>query len=1136
MRTIIFAFICALFTLSSLSDVQARRGSYRKNRKHKGLKYKKKEYKIEKSKRRKKKVVKQKKRRPMAIGAFQRYTKIRILQRLKGQIQTLNQIISQTPQRLRGDLYFRLAEHYWEVAKYYDFVGHKYDDYRGRPEWPEKKRLQAQAWVTAKEYRKKAAAQYFKIIRGYPNFNRLCEAYYFLGKNLFDMGREKPALQVFRTMIQKFASSYPKCPFIPNAYLAFGEHYFNNNQVRTALGSYQQVLHFRTSTIYAFALYKVAWCYYNLVRYRLALRKFIEVVQHARRASGRWGSNARRLQLLKEALRDLVLAYSQVGEARQAKNNFFTWGGEGNYLKMMSGLGGLYREQGKNDKIIYLYSQLMQIQSGSPKTMLYQLYIAQAVDRVRSKKETIQAVFKLVKLVKHFRKINPKSAIYKQAIQEIQPQIKEFATFRHYEGQRTRRPHYLTEAMEFYRAYLMLFPRGKDALKMRFFFAELLFKRKKYEQAAAQYTKVLKLNPKSKYALDSGYNPVLAYHRLMKKRGLDVTNVGSKRGQSTSKRPLPPIAKRFLTACETFLKYFSKGTRAIDVSYKAAQLYYFFNHYDKALPRFYFLVKKFPKHEYAIYAAHYILDVYNVQEKWIELNKWAWRFYKMPGLGDAKFKREVRDFIVHSGMKTCERIDNAKKYLEAASCYNKFATEFPDNKRLAPTALFNASINYYKAKQAEKALHVRRKLLSRFPKSKYVKRTILDLGTVYADRANFGESARYYEMYVTRYKKDKKRSGKPQSTYYDALTRAARFREANGENEKSIDHYKKLIGDENFRKRHTSEFVRLYMHIAKYYKKRGNLSRYGRMMRSSYDHKDRKGKKIRRYFPAGLKIHARMEHALAEQKLGRRRKAEKIYTGVPRAYDRLSEVAKKKYYQAAYAAANVRFLNAEKLFREYAKIRLSNRMNKKQMGKTLRKKDKALNKAWKAYGKVIKYRQGHWGVAAYYRAGDISLNYSKFLYNAPIPSKASIRKQAIRHIRKLLYQRRVPGRFHARVLRSPQMRQTILDLVEKISQNFRDALQRRSEPYEKKAVEFYTKALGMAHRLSVYNKWTKKTLARLATLRPYDFPKHLESISSSPFSSSDFTFSKKIMGELKAAPTPLPPARSKTPQVPQPPK
>lgn len=194
--------------------------SYRELRKKKGmsLKSKKRSYEIQEIKKMKVAPVEDtKKRGPMKLQAFERFNQERQRQITDEQIKSLIEIIETTPKDQRADLYFRLAEHYWESSKYYDFIGHRYDDFQGRPDWPEKKRLQTQAWARANEARKKAATEYFKIINNYPDYPRLCEAYFFLGKNLIEMNETQKGLGVYRPFLQKFARTYPKCPFIPNA-------------------------------------------------------------------------------------------------------------------------------------------------------------------------------------------------------------------------------------------------------------------------------------------------------------------------------------------------------------------------------------------------------------------------------------------------------------------------------------------------------------------------------------------------------------------------------------------------------------------------------------------------------------------------------------------------------------------------------------------------------------------------------------------------------------------------------------------------------------------------------------------------------------------------------------------------------
>lgn len=1084
--------------------------SYRRNRRHKGFKSQKTTYSIGEVKKRRRGAKGTDKRRPMELSVFERFAQERMQKKTEEQIKDLQEIINNTPQNDRADYYFRLAEHFWENSKYYDFVAHKYDDYRNRPEWPEKARLQQQASQTSKLYKRKAATQYYTIIKQYPDYKNLCQAYYFLGKNLFEMGQEKPALQVFNTMISKFARSYPACPFIPNAYLAFGEHYFNTGAVRNALRSYEQVLHYRNASIYGFALYKVAWCHYNLVNYDLSLRKFVEVVNHARQAIASYSSQGRRIQLMREALRDLVLAYSQIGQSAEAKNQFLQIGGEEHYIQMLRNLGALYREQGKFADAIVIYQELMRLTPDNPNVLFYQLYVTQAVDRVRTKEDTIRETGSLSTLIKQFRQRGNGGEIQKNAEGEIRDQMKEFAQFRHYEGQKTRSPSYFQDAIAFYRLYLSVFGTRKESYEMHFWLGELLFSVRRYEESAAEYTRTVETDPKGKYSSDAAYNAILAYNKLMVERGMDVSDVRwKKEGTNVTEQPLPPLAKEFLASCSRFLKHFPKGDRAIDVAYKAAQMYYRFNHLKEALSRFYFLVQNHPKHEYAMYAAHYILDTYNIKKEWANLNQWSWKFYRMQELGNQKFKNEVRSIIIQSGIKICSKIEKEQKNnCDAAKCFLKFANEFPDNKQLASLALYNASINEYKCQRPEQALALRQQLIERYPQSSFVKQSVLDLADIYADRADFAKASHYYLMFAEKYPRDEKA--------INARIQGALFAEALNEDEKAMRLYRQILGDRKWQRKEPEKFVSLYFRLADLIKKRGEWRKYSSTM-EAFDRQ--------RLGPYPMRLHARYEQAMALQKLGGQRQAERILQGIPQAYDTLPTSDKQKYPQAGYAAAHVRFMGAEKLFAEYTKIRFSGQITESAMERTLDTKKKAMVKAFKAYEQVAKYRQGEWGVAALYRAGDLFLNYSKFLTSAPVPS---VRKNVIAALRKVLSQRGVPWGMHSRVLSRPNFQKIIERQVERAKDNYKIKLQELSQPEEDRAANYYKLCLERAHQLRIYNQWTTAALRQLQSIKPYDYPQVWETgwALRRAMATSDFQYTRQMMREIRPTPVTPPPSSS----------
>lgn len=1094
--------------------------SYRELRKKKGmsLKSKKRSYEIQEIKKMKVAPVEDtKKRGPMKLQAFERFNQERQRQITDEQIKSLIEIIETTPKDQRADLYFRLAEHYWESSKYYDFIGHRYDDFQGRPDWPEKKRLQTQAWARANEARKKAATEYFKIINNYPDYPRLCEAYFFLGKNLIEMNETQKGLGVYRPFLQKFARTYPKCPFIPNAYLAFAEYYFEKGQVKNAKQQYEMVLRFRDTSIYGFALYKVAWCDYNMIRYQDALNKFVAVINYARDAENFKGSNSRRLALLKEALRDMVLAYSQVGEAADAERRFREIGGEDSYLRMLQNLGGIYRSQGKTAAILTIYNTLMRLQPDDPITVKYQLYITRAVDADRSKTDTIREATKLGGLVKSFSQTKANDEQYKEAVSEVKTQLNEYARYRHYEAQKTLRQDFFDEAREFYKIYLDVFPKDDNAYEMRFWLAEIQYKSRQFKEAADNYILVYRSNPKGKYSFDASYNTILAYDLLMKRERINPENLTEKKG-AQEKKPLPDIAKSFLDACEDHIKYYPKGDRALEVSYKAALLYYYFNHFDKALPQFYFLVEKHPKHEYAIFSAHFILDTYQLQQEWDKLNKSAWKFYKVPELGDRKFKGEMRNLIIGSGMKICESIVQQKQYTPAAECFLKIAREFPDNKNLGPTALFNASIHYGNAKEPERALNLRLEMLEKYPGSRFEKDTVLGLADLYASRADFSRAAAFYERYANKYSKDPKID--------DIIIQAAIFREAMGDNAAAMAHYTRLMrtGITLIKKRKKSKddktFVAIYLKIAQHHKDNGEFSRYRNMMEEFA----KQG-----YGSAGQRLHAKMEVARVYDRQRLVSKAKKEFELIPRRFNNLPDKDKENI-DAIDAAANVRFMDAEKDFAEYRKIQLKAGISQDAMKKTLQQKLKALEKTSKKFEVVAKYKHPAWRIASYFRVGELFLDYSRFIGSAAAPDfRKEAEKNVMEKLIEVLKSRGVPWKFRRplakRFLRGPQGKQLMSNLLEKLKMQYEEGLLKQSAPYEAQAVTFYQRSLRVSHNASVYNEWTFKSLGRLQELRPKDYHKFIEERPSAGVADSGFRYSSTLMEQ---APTPSePPSKGK---------
>ena len=99
---------------------------------------------------------------------------------------------------------------------------------------------------------------------------------------------------------------------------------FENKDLENALKFYEKVLAYQDSPVFGFALYKKGWVYYNQTDFKNAMATFIDVIDFA--SKGRPGKPKGDPQLLKEARKDLVRTYAQVGTPEKAWPFFQKYG------------------------------------------------------------------------------------------------------------------------------------------------------------------------------------------------------------------------------------------------------------------------------------------------------------------------------------------------------------------------------------------------------------------------------------------------------------------------------------------------------------------------------------------------------------------------------------------------------------------------------------------------------------------------------------------------------------------------------------------------------------------------------------------------------------------------------------------
>ncbi len=1067
-------------------------------------------------------------RRPaLRFEQFRRRIELQVAEKRREQIRTLSQIIELGPSDEEAPgLLFRAAELYWEEAQYYFFLANEKDDdiiaAKERGDQRAVARLESEKQQLLEEserWRSRAIDSYRQIVKRYSDFERLDEVLYSLGSNLWEQGKIKQALKVYKVLIRR----YPESEYVPDAYLAFGEAYFDQGNVRSALKAYQRASSFTESKVYGYAMYKQGWCYYNLGDYERAMDTWKAVIFYGDIASGVSGEN--KLALVREARRDYVLAYSHIGDPKTAKEDFQTVGGE-EWEKMFSGLGSLYYDGGKDKEAIVVYRTLLKDKPISPEAPGWQARIVDAARRIGNKRYTVKQARLLVRV---FREVEKAGVVKTKKEKEALEEARDFAerTLRtlavewHSEAKKTRDDATFYYAYEMYSDYVTLFPDTKYAYDMHFYFGELLFYLEKYQEAAEQYEKAFAIDEArlsrgekpGKFFKQAAVNAIFAWEEVArafeeKEARPDVP--------ATTPLEIPPPKQALLEAGERYLKYFPKGEKVVEVTYKIANIFYRYNRFDEAVRRFAFVALEHPEHELAEYAANLILDSYNLLGQPEKVNEWARRLHANRKLAKGKFKQDLEQVIEDSALTMIEAKAKRGDHAAAARAYEGFVKEFPRSKK-ADEALFNASAEWAKAKRVDRALSIRSRLIERYPDSDLVPEALYSLAAGYEALAEFLEAARYYEMYAARWEKERagsqprgkkrrrRRAARPATASFrydeakaqEALFNAGVLREGLGQYEKARADRLKYVSLWPAAKDAKAVFLsvaKLYEAEKKWLDAVAHLDAYLR---------DYAGKDVDDH------LLVRLRQAKLLERAGRRGRAaaEKKYQEILAFYEGLGR-RKKRVKAGLLAVATAELKRLDGVMKQYQSVRLeypwAGRGNPKQLIARLKAAGEVLERA-QAEGRQeftpaeVKVLLAAKKAKALFEKG-VAASDARFKRSLEAKSKA-MREVAAKYTKVVKYKQGEPALCALEKLGNLYLR--FVDDVregplppylteEEQRQQFRDLLAQQALPVEEQAVEAYSAAVAKSRELMIYNGCAKRALAALKRLRPEAWPEVVE--------------------------------------------
>lgn len=1067
---------------------------------------------------------------------FRLGVELQVASKRREQIGQLEKLLSLDPPDA-ATVMFQLAELYREEAKYFEFEANRKDDdlikAMNRNDAAGQARAKAEKTdllAKAKQNGKKAEEQYTKIIQRFPDFERTDEVLFFLGQYLMEDGQDKKALVAYERLVKK----YQKSKYLPDVWLAFGDFFFNNSKgkrkdLERALESYKRAAEFTESQVYAYALYKQGWCYFNMSDYAAAKDKFKTVVLYgelAGAAAERDGGKSGKSSLVREARGDYVKTYAREGDVAAAKDDFSKVATKPeDRFTMMKQLANLYYNDGKDREAAITFNQLIKEKPLSPESPGFQAKIVDCVLRMGSKDRTVAQVRRLVKIIKEVEasgiiKEDKDKKLLDEANELAERTLSNLAVTWHNEARKTRDEETFKFADAIYGDYLTLFPENPKAYDMRFFWAELLNDNlNNYEKAAANYTLVVlqdaklldakdaKGNPKpgkpGKWLTNASYNAVLAYDEVVKAAEEKGALKPPETGDIKKAIAIPEPRKGLLEACERYLKYLPKGDKRVEISFKAANIYYRYNHFDEAVKRFSDIALNHPDHKFengeraGEVAANLVLDSYNLQKDFAKVNEWARKFYANEKLAQGKFREDLSKLIEQSSFALVAQLEEKKQYSKAAEAYLNFVKDFPQT-TIADQALYNASVDYFKGKQLDKAIEVRQSLISKYPRSRFVPDSIYANAEAQEAVGDFEQAASTYELYVKGYERSLNEKGAPKKAKASkkakkdegeekkeekqkweeakaqvALFNAATYREGLGQYKQALknrDLYLTLWPK-------TKDAEQIYLSIVSLHEKNGA---YGKAMKMLEDYERDNLRSPTKVLNAEGKL-----VNIYENKLRRARDATRMYNRILDYYEKLPRRVQKEMEKTPTVApvAQAHFLSVEPDWREYLRLKLSwgRPADPKKFKESLSEKGRALDVVKKKYIQTVAFGAPQPAICALHRIGLAYHEMVERVTNAPMP----------------------PG------------------IDAETEQAIRDEFSNQVQPIKAQATEAFASAVTKSRELDFISDCTKESLKMLRnTYAPEQFPEVFEEHVALK-KGSDLALGGDLLASIQDVPPPV---------------
>ena len=727
----------------------------------------------------------------------------------------------------KPDLLFRLADLYSRKQRYHQFQGMDLHPQIDRAEGREEQQLrrrQQQYFEQSREALIGAIQTYAQIARNpqFREYERMPEVLFYYAFTLQEADYMDQAREVYRQLIQQ----HPDSQYVPFAFLAFGDHFFEEEELDRAEQFYSRVLEFPDSPVYAYAMYKMGWVQLNLDRFQDALETFYRVAEITE------GDDTQET-LNQNAKNDFVRAYSEVGEARRA-HDAFRRVDRGYAFTMLELLGDLYVEQGKAREAVFTFRELMRLDHTNKKVCEWQHNVVRAMLSGGTPRQQVDEIKRLVGLYKRYEGENVLTGHYEEDCRRnAMSSANQLGRVWHNEALSTLNMSTLDYVEELYDVYIRAFPRAEDRAEIEYYYAEIMWSRAEHEDdeeqatelwedAAIAFTQVVESGDVSDELIrESAYASVLGWQNALavqpEPEDIPTEDEDPERYEEIPEpQPIDDRNQQMLRAFDIYIDYVDNPDESdlADMKFYQARIYWEHDHLEEANELFADILRNHRGHEVSRFSANLLLDSLNRLQRYEEMHDWVERMLSWDAwLADQDELYATLNRLKSQALRrTAESYEDRGDYVACGEKYREIYNRDPQADD-ADELLFNSGACYEEGKSIGLAIRMFETLSQQFPDAELTQRAIVRLGNNYGAIAHYDQAAERYETYAREY------GGEEDAP--EALSNAVFYRRGIGDDQQAIENTRFFI--RQYGSDRPDEAADAMFSIAAIYEKRGEM-------------------------------------------------------------------------------------------------------------------------------------------------------------------------------------------------------------------------------------------------------------------------------------------------------------------------